>query len=64
MRLNVEGMSCAHCVRAITEAIGRIEPDAKVQVSLEEGAVEVEGIDDRTAVVAAIEAEGYEVRSS
>jgi copper chaperone len=64
MRLIVEGMSCAHCVRAITEAIGRITPDAKVRVSLEEGAVEVDGIDDRAAVVAAIEAEGYEVRSS
>ncbi|HEX2528613.1 MAG TPA: cation transporter [Geminicoccus sp.] len=64
MRLVVEGMSCAHCVRAITAAIVRLKEDAVVKVSLQDGAVDVEGIEDRAAVVAAIEAEGYEVRST
>jgi copper chaperone len=55
-------MSCAHCVRAITEAVKQVNGDAVVEVSVKEGTVDVEGIDDRAAVIAAIEAAGYEVR--
>lgn len=62
MQLKVEGMSCAHCVRAITEAVRRLDPQAEVTVSVEEGRVEVKGIEDRAAVTGAIEAAGYEVR--
>ncbi len=62
MQLKVEGMSCAHCVRAITEAVRRLDPRAEVMVSVEEGTVEVRGIEDRAAVTGAIEAAGYEVR--
>jgi copper chaperone len=62
MRLMVHGMSCAHCVRAITEAVKQVNGDAVVEVSVKEGTVDVEGIDDRAAVIAAIEAAGYEVR--
>ncbi|HWL71434.1 MAG TPA: cation transporter [Geminicoccus sp.] len=62
MRLKVEGMSCAHCVRAVTEAVRRLDPQAEVTVSVEEGTVEVKGIEDRAAVTSAIEAAGYEVR--
>jgi copper chaperone len=62
MRLMVEGMSCGHCVRAITEAVKQVKEDAVVEVSVKEGTVDIEGIDDRAAVAAAIEAAGYEVR--
>ena len=30
----VEGMSCAHCVNAITEAIQKLDPGAEVHVDL------------------------------
>lgn len=62
MRLMVEAMSCEHCVRAITRAVSRLKDDVVVRISLEDGTVDVEGIEDRAAVIAAIEAEGYEVR--
>ena len=62
MRLIVDGMNCAHCVRAITDAVTSLKDGVVVKVSLENRTVDVEGIDDREAVVAAIESEGYEVR--
>jgi copper chaperone len=62
MRIVVEGMSCEHCVRAITDAVTKVTGYASVTVSLDDGTVEVEGVDDREAVIAAIRAEGYEVR--
>lgn len=63
MRIVVEGMSCEHCVRAITDAVAKLKDGASVVVSLEDGIVDVEGVDDRDAVIAAIRAEGYEVRT-
>jgi copper chaperone len=62
MRLQVDGMSCQHCVSAITRAVQAVAPDAIVRVSLADGTVEVDGGVDRQALVAAIEEEGYEVR--
>ncbi|MFN7476472.1 MAG: heavy-metal-associated domain-containing protein [Burkholderiales bacterium] len=38
----VSGMSCGHCVRAITQAIQALDPQAQVQVSLSEASVTVE----------------------
>lgn len=62
MRLMVEGMSCGHCVRAVTQAVKQVKEDAVVQVSVKDKTVDVEGIEDRAKVAAAIEAAGYEVR--
>ena len=39
--LKVSGMSCEHCVRAVTEAVGSISGVESVKVSLETGAAEV-----------------------
>ena len=60
--LAVEGMTCAHCVRAVTEAVAGLPRVAGVQVDLAAGAVRVEGDADEAAVRAAIAAEGYVVR--
>ncbi len=62
MRFEVEGMSCGHCVRAVSEAVARLGGVA--QVDLPNGQVEVSGIRDAEAVRRAIEAEGYQVRAS
>ena len=59
MRLNVEGMTCGHCERAISAAVARL--GGKAQVNLANGTVEVAGIDDAAAVRRAIESEGYTV---
>jgi copper chaperone len=35
--LKIEGMSCGHCVKAVTDALSAINGVADVNVSLEEG---------------------------
>lgn len=61
MKLNVEGMTCAHCVRTITRAIQALQPASRVGVDLDAGTVSVDGEVDAAEAVAAIEAEGYRV---
>lgn len=59
MRLNVEGMTCAHCERAIKRAVAALGGTAEVDLAA--GTVEVTGIDDIAAVRRTIEEEGYTV---
>lgn len=59
----VSGMSCGHCVRAITQAIQALDPQAQVQVSLSEASVTVESSLTQAAIAAAIEEAGYAVQS-
>lgn len=59
MRLNVEGMTCGHCERAIKQAVAGLGGSA--EVDLGSGTVDVEGADDAAAVRRAIEGEGYKV---
>ena len=58
----VEGMSCEHCVNAITSEVTKVFRVAGVAVDLTGKSVRVtgEGVDD-AAVRAAIEEAGYEV---
>lgn len=59
----VSGMTCAHCVRAVTEAIRALDPAADVQVDLENGRVVVRGQQaDAQEIAGAIQEEGYEAR--
>ncbi|BCI54530.1 hypothetical protein NIIDNTM18_38080 [Mycolicibacterium litorale] len=62
MHLNVDGMSCGHCVSAITAAVEPLPGVDGVTVSLEDGTVTVTGEPDEAVVVAAIEDCGYDVR--
>ena len=59
----VTGMTCAHCVRSVTEEISEIEGVSDVSVDLSSGRVTVTSaapLDD-TAVRAAVEEAGYSV---
>lgn len=59
----VTGMSCQHCVTAVTEEVGKIDGVADVQVDLAAGRVRITSgtpLDD-AAVRAAIDEAGYEV---
>ncbi|MFN7668368.1 MAG: heavy-metal-associated domain-containing protein [Burkholderiales bacterium] len=58
----VSGMSCGHCVRAITQAIQALDPQAQVQVSLSEASVTVESSLDEAVVAAVIQEAGYSVQ--
>ncbi|HEY3895910.1 MAG TPA: heavy-metal-associated domain-containing protein [Pseudonocardiaceae bacterium] len=59
----VTGMTCQHCVTAVTEEISAIEGVTEVQVDLPTGLVSItsEKPLDGAAVRAAIDEAGYEV---
>ena len=61
MRFEVQGMSCAHCRRAITAAVQALDPAAKVEVAIEAGTVTVASELAPELIAAAISAEGYVV---
>ncbi|MGY1771096.1 heavy-metal-associated domain-containing protein [Blastococcus sp. SYSU D00813] len=59
----VTGMTCGHCVSAVTEEVGALPGVTEVQVDLPTGAVTVTSdapLDD-AAVAAAVEEAGYEL---
>jgi len=64
--LNVQGMSCQHCVHAVKSSVSALAGVDSVDVSLEENLVTV-GFDPARsglpAIKAAIEGEGYTVVS-
>ena len=57
---NVKGMSCGHCVRAISQAIQARDGAAEVQVDLAGGEVRVASRLAEAEILAAIREEGYE----
>ncbi|CAH0310086.1 Copper chaperone CopZ [Pseudomonas sp. Bi123] len=59
---NVEGMSCGHCVKAITEALQAKDPAASVRIDLAAKEVGVESALTVDQVIAAITEEGYGVK--
>jgi copper chaperone len=62
--LNVEGMSCSHCVNAVTKAVTALSGVSGVNVSLEEKTVTVDYDADHVSlddIKEAIEEEGYDV---
>jgi copper chaperone CopZ len=61
---SVEGMSCGHCVTAITGEVTKVPGVAGVDVSLDANTVTVTGDPDDAAVRAAIDEAGYTVVAS
>ena len=61
MRLAVDGMTCGHCVRAITRAVQALDPAAQVAVDLDARSVDVQTGLPAEQVAAAIMAAGYSV---
>lgn len=58
---DVQGMSCGHCERAVTQAVKAVDPAAQVKVDLAAGKVQVESAQPREAIAKAIADEGYPV---
>lgn len=56
---NVQGMTCGHCVRAVTNAIKGEDPAAEVQVDLAKGEVAVQSQLPAEQIVGLIVEEGY-----
>ncbi|MGA8137235.1 MULTISPECIES: heavy-metal-associated domain-containing protein [Pseudomonas] len=59
---NVQGMSCGHCVRAITQAVQARDPAAEVRVDLATKEVGVSSRLSAEEVLSAISEEGYEAK--
>ena len=57
----VTGMTCGHCVKAVTEEVAAIEGVESVAVDLETGAVTVTAATDptREQMAAAVDEAGY-----
>ena len=62
---NVKGMTCGHCVSAVSTEIGRLEGVNGVTVDLATGAVTVSSVAplETAKVAAAVEEAGYELVS-
>ncbi|HJV96517.1 MAG TPA: cation transporter [Albitalea sp.] len=60
---SVEGMSCGHCVAAVTRAVQQVDATASVQVDLSKQTVAVSSGASTDAVKAAIEQAGYPVKA-
>jgi copper chaperone len=59
--LQVQGMTCGHCERAVTQAVKQVDPAAQVRIDRASGKVEVDSTATREALAAAIAEEGYTV---
>jgi copper chaperone len=60
-QFHVEGMSCEHCVRAVTRAVQQLDAQAAVQVDLKAATVTVNSTQPRPRIAEAIREEGYSV---
>jgi copper chaperone len=62
IELDIQGMTCGHCVRAVTEAIQNVKGVTNVQVNLQPGSANVEGEPNPEDLLAAIREEGYQAQ--
>jgi copper chaperone len=64
LELKVDGLTCGHCVKAVTEAVHSVAPQLAVAVDLQQGLVKITASNTTIptdAVIKAIEEEGYKV---
>lgn len=62
--LNVEGMSCGHCVKSIEGSVGELPGVSSVKVHLENGTVDVEFNNSEVSldkIKETIDDQGYDV---
>lgn len=58
---NVQGMTCGHCERAVTQAVRSVDADAQITIDRTTGRVQVQSDQPRETIAAAIVEEGYAV---
>lgn len=59
-QLEITGMTCDHCQRAVKSALESVEGVQSASVDLDKGMAHVEGNAELEALVAAVEEEGYQ----
>ena len=63
--LNVTGMTCGHCVKAVEESVGKLSGVENVKVDLESSSVEINYQSDKVdlkQITDTIEDQGYDVQ--
>ncbi|MEK9719464.1 MAG: cation transporter [Quisquiliibacterium sp.] len=63
LNLTVKGMTCQHCVKAVTGAIQELDAGAKVDIDLASGKVAVQSSAPETKLREAITEAGYQIVS-
>jgi copper chaperone len=65
VKLKVDGMTCGHCVQAVTRALSKVKGVERVaSVDLQSGEAILEGSPDVAAAVLAVKDAGYVARPS
>mgnify|MGYP003578777725 CR=1 FL=1 len=59
---DVQGMTCGHCERAVTQAVKSVDRAAEVKIDRASGKVEVQTTQPREELARAIAEEGYTVQ--
>ncbi|OIK09723.1 copper resistance protein CopZ [Bacillus sp. MUM 116] len=62
--LNVKGMSCGHCVKAVEGSVGELQGVKKVEVHLDKGTVDIEfdkNIVTLSKIKETIDDQGYDI---
>ncbi|WP_427137791.1 copper chaperone CopZ [Psychrobacillus psychrodurans] len=63
--LNVQGMSCGHCVSSVEGSVGKLDGVNEVKVDLESGKVDVSFDEDKVSldvIKETIDDQGYDVK--
>jgi copper chaperone len=60
--LQIDGMTCQHCVRSVTKALQDVAGVDNVSVDLGAGRARIEGAADPASLLRAVESEGYEAK--
>ena len=60
INLKITGMTCEHCVRAVTKALEGVPGVEKADVTLIPGEAVVHGQASAAALIAAVKEEGYD----
>jgi copper chaperone len=59
IELTLPTMTCSHCVKAVTQALQRVDPAARVDIDLPSHRVRIESSQPAQALCAALSDEGY-----
>jgi copper chaperone CopZ len=59
--VRINGMSCAHCVRAVFTALGGVEGVSRADVSIGQAVIDHDGSVTHDAITEAISIAGYDV---
>jgi copper chaperone len=59
IQFNIPSMSCGHCVKAVTQAVQEVDPQANVDVNLDTKMVNVESQAGREKLAHALTEAGY-----